>query len=73
MKRFKGAISYNDFFDMYDDDMWILYKFENDLIKEEEKEFKRVKEVGDKGKVIIDDVPPEDPRAAEFVMDVIGD
>lgn len=74
LKRFKGAISYSDFFEMYDDDVWILYELEQNLIKEEEREFNKAKSAGDKGKIIIDDdVPPEDPRAAEFVMDIIGD
>ncbi len=43
LKRFKGAVSYTEFYEMYDDDLFALYRKEGALIKEEEAEYNKNK------------------------------
>lgn len=38
LKRFKGAVTYSEFYEMWDDDMWALYRKEDELIKYEMKD-----------------------------------
>lgn len=38
LKRFKGAITYLEFYEMWDEDMWALYIKEEKLIEEELKD-----------------------------------
>lgn len=38
LKRFKGGISYSEFYEAWDDDIWALYKKDTKLAEEEAKD-----------------------------------
>ncbi|MCE7699938.1 MAG: hypothetical protein K8E24_014315 [Methanobacterium paludis] len=70
LKRFKGAISYSDFYEMWDDDMWQLYRKELELVKVENKESKSGNNEGTTN-VPEPELPEEDPEVLDLVSDIL--
>lgn len=74
LKRYEGAISYTEFYEMIDDDMWVLYTEEVKTAEEEAKLMNKDYNVnGGEGNVPEPVLPPEDPKAVSFVDEIIGD
>lgn len=69
LKRYKGAISYFDFFEIIDDDIWILYRLEVEAINRELKEIN--KSNGGGTNVPEPDAPEEDQRALDIINGIL--
>lgn len=71
LKRFKGAISYTEFYEMWDDDLWALYRMETKLVEEE---LKDTPQGNDNKNTLPEPVVAEESQEAKDVMyDIRGE
>lgn len=69
LKRFKGGVTYSEFYEMWDNDLWALYRLENELIKEELKDTPK----GNKTSVPEPEAPEEDDKMLELLREIRED
>jgi hypothetical protein len=67
LKRFKGAVTYSEYYEMWDDDLWALYRKENELIEEELKDLPGNN--SNKTNVPEPDAPEEDEKMLELLRE----